>query len=455
MALPLVPLAISAGGSILGGIAGGLLSSGDRKRAEDLANEAYSIISQLNLPPDESKALILEKFKEAGIYTPQLEENLKKLPDSAFEQIKTDQRLKDAQMEALTGLQQAGRVGLGPQERAALAVAQDEAAREASGRAGQITQQMAARGAGGSGAELAMQIANQQAEANRESLASLQAGGMASQRALQALQQSGALGGQMESQQYQQQANLAQNRDAISRFNTQLQNEQQRANIERLNQAQLSNLQNRQRIADMNVGQQNTETQRQSNARRQYWQDQAQRAAMLSNARLGQASQYSDKARGTQQSWQNIGSGLGQVGAGLYAGGAFKGSTPDPYSSIENLEKDSERIKHPYDFDNNQTMLAYDGGLVEEPSQELAGQTTVVPDSGWGKIIIKGSHGMMVPGQAPMDGVDHPMNDIVDAKLSPGEAVIPKSIMEHPHAPERAAGYIQALLQVRDKYTKK
>ena len=46
---------------------------------------------------------------------------------------------------------------------------------------------------------------------------------------------------------------------------------------------------------------------------------------------------------------------------------------------------------------------------------------------GLGGATVLAAHGGMVPGQAPKEG-DHPDNDIIPAKLSPGEFVLPRSL---------------------------
>jgi len=53
--------------------------------------------------------------------------------------------------------------------------------------------------------------------------------------------------------------------------------------------------------------------------------------------------------------------------------------------------------------------------------------------------------GGKVPGKAVVKG-DSYQNDIVDAKLSPGEIVIPRSIVNHPNAPEMAAKFVRDTL---------
>lgn len=105
------------------------------------------------------------------------------------------------------------------------------------------------------------------------------------------------------------------------------------------------------------------------------------------------------------------------------------------------------------------------GGEIEDRQQ--SDETKVIADKGWGKIIIINDQdgrpqplahggcasnvgnmlkgGGFVPGQARVAG-DSSRNDIVDAKLSPGEIVIPRSIAQHPNAPQKAAQFVAALM---------
>lgn len=53
--------------------------------------------------------------------------------------------------------------------------------------------------------------------------------------------------------------------------------------------------------------------------------------------------------------------------------------------------------------------------------------------------------GMAVPGRAEVAG-DSPKNDKVPAMLSPGEVVLPRSVMEQPNAAEHARRFVEALM---------
>ncbi len=60
------------------------------------------------------------------------------------------------------------------------------------------------------------------------------------------------------------------------------------------------------------------------------------------------------------------------------------------------------------------------------------------------------SNGALVPGQ-PVVGGDNPKNDTVPAMLSPGEIVIPRSIIQGKNAPEAAKKFVAALLAKQGK----
>lgn len=503
------PWGAAIGGAI--GIAGGLFTGGQadakREAAQRAADEAFNMIAAMDLAPDESKALIIEKMKQAGVYTPKMEENLAQLPDTHFEKIKSDPKLKQAQMESLQTLQRTGRVGLGPQERAALAEAQDQSAREAQGRAGQLQQQMQARGIGGSGAELAAQLSGQQSQANVDSLAALKAGSMASQAALEGARASGSLAGQIGQQEYQQEANKATAQDATSRFNVQNQIQSQRSNIENQNIAQQRNLQEQQRIQDVNAATANQEKARQSQARRQKWQDDMNRTIAMANAKNQQAASMMQDAAGIDQGFASTMQGVGQLASAYSAYGklAEKGAK-DAAHSKSNADFAADYDKReaagfaPQDTSNSGNHMvqtqpdsfygspqenygrgvskhsAYaEGGFVldeEVPLDEVAATTTVRPDAGWGKVTVKGAEGGQVqpnallesiksgqilqgksggkvPGKAKVPGNSYE-NDTVHALLSPGEVVIPRHVMHGPKPGERAKKFINAMMDLHE-----
>jgi hypothetical protein len=61
-----------------------------------------------------------------------------------------------------------------------------------------------------------------------------------------------------------------------------------------------------------------------------------------------------------------------------------------------------------------------------------------------GRIDFRG--GGHVPGRPPVPGpVDTETNDVVPAKLSPGEIVLPRSITKRPDAPQKARDFVAHL----------
>ena len=71
------------------------------------------------------------------------------------------------------------------------------------------------------------------------------------------------------------------------------------------------------------------------------------------------------------------------------------------------------------------------------------GVTAAIGVAGGGQIDYR-DQGGHVPGQATMAG-DHPANDTVPAKLSPGEIVLPRSVAQAPDASTRAAAFVDAI----------
>jgi hypothetical protein len=83
-----------------------------------------------------------------------------------------------------------------------------------------------------------------------------------------------------------------------------------------------------------------------------------------------------------------------------------------------------------------------DGGAVNRDG--MYAQGGMAPMS----LMKQGGH---VPGKAVVKG-DSYQNDIVDAKLSPGEIVIPRSIVNSPNAPEMAAKFVRDTLSKKKGY---
>lgn len=300
----------SVAGPILGGILGNNAASGDRARAQAVSQEAIDIIDSIGAPPDLAKKIIFQKFQEAGILTPEIEQQIEK-GFSEYANIKEDPALRDAQMTALEGIQQRGRVGLNAEDRAALNQIRNETQRDSEAKRQQILQQMQARGLGGSGAELISQLNESQGSANRASEESDRLAAMASKNALEALAQQSRIASDVRGQDYGVASNKAAAADAINKFNIQNQAGVQQRNIDRANTAQTSNLAQKQKTLDTNTTVENAERLRQVEAERQRWLDQSDLASKRANVRTGLSTTLRDQADATAQGYGNMGAGAG------------------------------------------------------------------------------------------------------------------------------------------------
>lgn len=105
-----------------------------------------------------------------------------------------------AQKSALARLQQISEKGYTPEEQAALNKIQQQTAAQASQQQAALRSQMAQRGAAGSGAELAMNLAGLGQQSAQQYQAGLDVAAQAQRRALQGLQSTGSLAGEMRTQ---------------------------------------------------------------------------------------------------------------------------------------------------------------------------------------------------------------------------------------------------------------
>ena len=113
-------------------------------------------------------------------------------------------------MDALRQISEGG--GYTPQDRAQMNARRLQQGQALRGASAAAIQQQQARGTGGGGAELAARLGSQSNYANANAMADAQIGAAGQQRAMQALQAQGQLGGQMYGQE-------AQRREALDRYN--------------------------------------------------------------------------------------------------------------------------------------------------------------------------------------------------------------------------------------------
>jgi hypothetical protein len=252
MAAPLIAGAIAA--PILGGLLGNEMARGDDRRAIEAQQKALEELRRLSLPEYERiNDVALGGYEYTGDFTPQ-ELSAVNLGPSAMEGIALDPAMREAQMRALSELQEiSAGGGMNASDRARLAEMQTAVGRQERGSRDAIMQNMRERGIAGSGLELAANLSNQQAAAERASQESLNIEAMAQERAMQALMQSGQLAGSIRGQEFGEQSAKAQAKDAIAKFNAANMQDVRTQNWGAGNAASVRNLDARQQLGNANV----------------------------------------------------------------------------------------------------------------------------------------------------------------------------------------------------------
>lgn len=339
----------------IGGLIGQARSQGARDSADQLQSQAFDEIMNIGLPPDLSKEVLIQKYRAAGKLTPELENAITQASSQVAE-MKENSDGRDAQVQALRAMQQVGSGGLRAEDRAAFNKLRNQVAQDTEAKRQQILQQAQMRGQGSSASTIADQMIAAQAEANRASEQGDAISAESSRRALEAIANSGNMGSQLRSADYESALNKSKAQDELNRFNTQNQISLQNRNVDRKNVAQAGNLDNEQRILDTNIGQSNKELYRQNDAKKQYYDDTVQRAANRSNALSGRASQFTGAADRQAAQFQQGGQALQGAINSAFTGG-MGGGLGGLGSSFSNLFSRSNQVPQISDSDKMEGAL--------------------------------------------------------------------------------------------------
>ena len=332
---PMTLYALGMGASAIGGVLGNIFSSGDRNAAMDAYQQALAEINAIGAPPDLARQIILQRFEQVGVLTPELEEAVA-LDAPKVAAIKEDPMLRKAQTTALQLLGERAKTGLGVEDRAALAQIQLQQARDTEAKRQQILQSYQQRGLGGAGAELASQLQAASAGAAQAGEEGLKIQAQAQRAALEAAMQSGQLGTQIRGQEFDIARTKAASEDetARARFNEAVARQQR--NVATRMGVQQQNLATRQRVAEQNIAQQNAELQRQRAAEAQQYQLALGRAQARAGAQQGIGGAYAGQAQQTAGMWAGLGAGAGQA---LTAAGVYGAKQGKPETAAANVAK--------------------------------------------------------------------------------------------------------------------
>lgn len=153
------------------------------------------------------------------------------------------------------------------------------------------------------------------------------------------------------------------------------------------------------------------------------------------NANAAQGASTNSVEYAKQNMQQNAAAASG-IGAGMAGSASLFGKSADKMNILGSPS-------------SNGTMVAYNGGMIGGNS---LGYANGGPVSCYGQAL-KGMNmksGGAVAGKAQVKG-DSPKNDTVPAVLSPGEIVIPRSVLSGPNASSKAKAFVEAILAKHGK----
>jgi len=295
---------------------GAIFNSGD-EGASDSNAAAVKALQGLQTPDVEAMRVSLQRQVQQGLISPEDAEAVI-VQQTEMANVSTDPRLRQAQMAALGGLQETvDTQGMSAADRYAMQQIQDQSAQQERGQRASILQNAQQRGVAGSGLELASQMQNQQESASRAANQGFAVAAQAQQAKLQALNQLGTLGGNIQGQDFSQQAQIAAAKDAISKFNATNQQNQMNLNVGARNEAQLANLQNKQNIANANVDIANTQESVNKGLTQQDFENQYKKAGGVATAFQNQAEMQNKQAIEKRKSTDQL------IGTGVSAAAMF------------------------------------------------------------------------------------------------------------------------------------
>jgi len=313
------PWGAVAGGAIglAGGLAGQNAVADNNAQAAQILKDLYAKYGSVAIPTVEQQQLNLGLLSTSGQYTPQQLQTLQLSGHDAMQDIQTDPRLQQAQMDQLQTLSKLGNTSFSADEKAQLDAMNRNVASSNTARLQQILQQQDQRGMGGSGASLQAQLANSQQAANEQQTQTENMQAQAMNRALQAKMGAGQLGTQMQANAFGQQAQVANalNNRQIANFN--VANQTQASNVANANQAQQYNLQNQQNIANQNVGLQNSQQQYNKQLYQQQYANQMNKLAGMSGQGGTLATNYMNNGAMIGQGYANMAAGGGKIATGI------------------------------------------------------------------------------------------------------------------------------------------
>jgi len=345
----------------------------------------------LNTPETSDLELQLQDLVLQGALTPEQADTIK-LEQSSMNNVQTDRDLKKNQMDALLGLQEiSDGGGMTMADEANLSKIRNEENTNARGQREAILQNAESRGLGGSGLELMSQMQNQQDSATRGSQRDMDVAAQAQARALEALMQQGNMSGQMQAQDFNQKAQVAQANDAISKFNAQNTQTQTNLNTAARNDAAAKNLGAKQAIADSNVGTRNTQQQYNKNLVQQKYENELKKRSGQSGIAI-QNSQAQGANSQAQADANNRTIGTAVTAASMFSDERLKEDVEEfnPADFLDSLTGYKYKYKDPKHGQGKQV------GVMAQDLEKTEAGSQLVRNTPEGKVVDYGESGPAV-----------------------------------------------------------
>lgn len=388
------------------------LTGGKAGEAERAQRAALAQLQAVQAPTAQQLSLPeLERYAVSQNMSPaQMQAFLQQ--NNAFNTQNIPQTGTQAQIAAINQLANVANAGAegSATQRAQVEQINQDAARNLAGQRGAIDQAAQARGVppGLLQAALSQQAAGQGLQDAH--MAALQAQGQNYQQALAAMAQGAGAGQALQGQQNTQANQAAAAQNAMQQFNAANQQSASGQNAGYQQQANMQNTQNANQTGAANTGLANQRTQYNANLPQQVFQNQMQKAGGIAN-------QYGNIANtAQQQGQQTAGIYSGLLGAGMTAAGGMMGGPPGAMAANQAGQSFGWSNGPPPSANTQQYRPFAEGGIV--------GHEKCYHDGG---ICLTG--GGTVPGKANVPG-DSVRNDTVKARLSPGEAVLPRTTVQ-------------------------
>jgi hypothetical protein len=317
--MALIPGLVSAGSGLVGGLVD-LFSgqSAERQRQQADAETIKALQNMARLDPEDYVAdyqdinLADLEFAEAPT-----EESIQ-LGDTAMAGIQLDPSYKQAQMEALAALQRRGEQGLTLEEEAARNEIVGAAGIANRGAQEAIMQQAARQGRLSGGDALAAQLATAGQSYDSAARQAAELAASRENRALQAALGAGEFAGNVRSQEFGEQSDVARAKDAIASFNARMKEGQQQRNVDRQYGAAQQKAAGRTQAKLQNLAQRNTQADQQVQGRIGSNAQQRQMQASIADVKSGAGQRAADRTAAQGASIGNMISGLGSTAADLY-----------------------------------------------------------------------------------------------------------------------------------------